>query len=303
MFSGNDLSVADIAAVTRNNNNDGWGGGSGIWAIIILIALFNRNGLFGGNGFGGNGGGFNGVMPFPYPFPVGGYGSAGGYGSSVATAADVQRGFDNSKVISKLDGLANGLCDGFYVTTTNINNASAAAQNTMTQGFAGLNTAIISASEGVKDAVQADTVANMQNTFALQQAINGVNVTNMQNQNALATQLANCCCENRAGQADIKYQMATNTCAINTNISNATRDITENANANTRAILDFLTQDKIATLTAENSALKLVANNAAQTDTIINALKTPCPIPSYLVPAPYPVNYGNRCGCGCGCSG
>ena len=137
----------------------------------------------------------------------------------------------------------------------------------------------------------------------------------------LSAQLAQCCCDNRAAIADVKYQMATDTCGIQNTIQNTTRDILENNNNNTRAILDFLTQDKIATLTAENQNLKLAASQSnqnavlmaamdANTATLIRRLGADCPAPSYLVnpptPVTFPVNncgqytgYNNGCGCGC----
>ena len=144
MFN-NGVSLADIAAVTGNNrNNDGmWGDGA--WWIVILLIFGWGNGGFGG---WGNGGG----------------GAMQGY----ATQADIQRGFDNQAVISKLDGLSNGLCDGFY-----------AMNNSMLTGFNGINTNIMQTGYGIQQAMNADTVANMQNT------------------NALQSQLANCCYETR----------------------------------------------------------------------------------------------------------
>ena len=102
-------------------------------------------------------------------------------------------------------------------------------------------------------------------------------------------------------------------------IYNSTRDIIDNANANSRAILDFLTQDKISTLTAENQALKfqasqtaqnafITANQEAQTATLLRRLGAECPSPAYLVNAPPPVTFPvNGCGqvqfanAGCGC--
>jgi hypothetical protein len=97
-------------------------------------------------------------------------------------------------------------------------------------------------------------------------------------------------------------------------IQNTTRDVIDNANANSRAILDFLTQDKIATLTAENQSLKfaasqsaqnafITANQEAQTAELIRRLGRDCPVPAYVVPNPnccYNANvtFGNGCGCG-----
>ncbi len=98
---------------------------------------------------------------------AGGNGNNGGatpYSTSAVTQADLQRGFDNQAVVSKLDGITNGLCDGFYAVQTGMN---------------GINTNILQTGFGIQQAINADTVANMQNT------------------NALQTQLANCCCETK----------------------------------------------------------------------------------------------------------
>ena len=169
-------SLADIAAVTGGNRNDGAWGDGGWWVLIILFALF---GGWGGYGFGGNGG--------------------GGYTATAATQADIQRGFDNSAVISKLDGITNGLCDGFY-----------AVNNGMLTGF-----------NSIQQAINADTVAGMQNA------------------NAIQSQLANCCCETREAIQGVNFNMAQNTCALQNTMNNNTRDIIDSQNAGTRAILDY----------------------------------------------------------------
>ena len=130
----------------------------------------------------------------------------------------------------------------------------------------------------------------------------------------LSHQLSDCCCATQRAIDSVKYENATNTCAIQNTIQNTTRDVIENANANSRAILDFLTQDKIATLTAENQSLKfaasqsaqnafITANQEAQTAELIRRLGRDCPVPAYVVPNPnccYNANvtYGNACGCG-----
>jgi hypothetical protein len=240
-------SLADIAAVTGGNRNDGAWGDGGWWVLIILFALF---GGWGGYGFGGNGG--------------------GGYTATAATQADIQRGFDNSAVISKLDGITNGLCDGFY-----------AVNNGMLTGF-----------NSIQQAINADTVAGMQNA------------------NAIQSQLANCCCETREAIQGVNFNMAQNTCALQNTMNNNTRDIIDSQNAGTRAILDYLCQDKIATLQAENNDLRLAASQdrqnallttamTAQTNHIISAVN-PSPIPAYQVPNPNTyIPYG--CGCNTGC--
>ena len=192
MFNtGNCPSVPIVANLDGNNGNN-WNDGSWLWFLIVVFAIFGGW----GNGFGGFGG------------------TNGGVGS------EIQRGFDNSAVISKLDGISNGLCDGFY-----------AMNNSMLTGFNGINTNI------------------MQTGYGIQQA-------------------------------------------------------------GFRSILDYLCQDKIATLTAENNDLRraasqdrqnalLTAAMSTQTNQIINAVN-PAPIPAYTVPNPN-AYYGCGCNTGCNC--
>ena len=141
-----------------------------------------------------------------------------------------------------------------------------------------------------------------------QQGFNTTNVALMQGQNALQAQLADCCCQNREAISQVRFDMAQDTCALQNTMNTNTRDIIESQNAGTRAILDYLCQDKIATLQAENNDLRLAASQdrqnallttamTAQTNQIINAVN-PTPIPAYQVPNPN-VYYG--CGNGCGC--
>lgn len=254
MFSSNcnTASVPLVANIDGNNGNN-WNDGSWLWFLIVVFAIFGGW----GNGFGGFGG------------------TNGGVGS------EIQRGFDNSAVISKLDGISNGLCDGFY-----------AMNNSMLTGLNGINTNIMQTGYGIQQAVNADTVANMQNT------------------NALQSQLANCCCETREAIQGVNYNMATNTCALQNTMNNNTRDIIDSQQAGFRSILDYLCQDKIATLTAENNDLRraasqdrqnalLTAAMSTQTNQIINAVN-PAPIPAYTVPNPN-AYYGCGCNTGCNC--
>ena len=140
---------------------------------------------------------------------------------------------------------------------------------------------------------------------------------NLQNSiNGVSREIADCCCETREAIQGVNYNLATQSCDTRNTIQNSTRDIIDNQNANSRAILDFLTQDKIATLTAENQSLKfqasqtaqnafITANQEAQTAELIRRLGKDCPSPAFLVPNPNccynPVNFntcGNSCGCG-----
>ena len=127
--------------------------------------------------------------------------------------------------------------------------------------------------------------------------------------NALGAQMAQCCCDTQRAIDGVNYNMATQACDTRNTIQNSTRDIIDNANANSRAILDFLTQDKITTLQAENQSLKLAASQAnqnsyltatldAQTNELIRRIN-PMPIPAYQVPNPYAGCGCNPCGCCC----
>ena len=165
--------------------------------------------------------------------------------------------------------------------------------NSMLTGFNGINTNIMQTGYGIQQAINADTVANMQNT------------------NALQSQIANCCCETREAIQGVNYNMATNTCALQNTMNNNTRDIIDSQQAGTRAILDFLTNDKIATLQAENNDLRRAASQdrqnalltsamSAQTQQIVNSVN-PTAIPAYVVPNPNAYAYGCGCNTGCGC--
>lgn len=121
-----------------------------------------------------------------------------------------------------------------------------------------------------------------------------VNGTNMAMANGFAQ--AELCCENRAAIAQVRYDMAAQACDTRNTVQNATRDIIDNANSNSRAILDFLTQSKLSDLQAENQGLKLAASQAAQNSYLVSQLR-PSPIPAYTVQNPYCCNQFACCGC------
>ena len=253
MFNTGNCASVPLVANIDGNGNNNGWGAEGSWLWFIIV-IFAIFGWGGfGNGFGGNG-------------------MDGGVGSGI------QRGFDNQAVVSKLEGSTNGLCDGFY-----------AVQN----GMNGINTNILQTGFGIQQAINADTVANMQNT------------------NALQSQLANCCCETREAIQGVNYNMATNTCALQNTMNSNTRDIIDSQNAGTRAILDYLCNEKISSLQAENSELRRAASQdrqsallttamSAQTQQIINAVN-PSAIPAYVVPNPNAYAYGCGCNTGCNC--
>lgn len=146
-------------------------------------------------------------------------------------------------------------------------------------------------------------------TYALNNAINtGFAAAELSRAN-MAMDNQKCCCETQR-------LIERGFCDTNNTIHTTARDIIDNANANSRAILDFLTQSKIDTLRDENQALRfqasqtaqnafITANQEAQTAELIRRLGRDVPVPSYIVPNPnccyqYNVSPANSCGCGCG---
>ena len=149
-------------------------------------------------------------------------------------------------------------------------------------------------------------------TYALTNAINGGFHGVERGFWDVSRQLSDCCCENRAAIAQVRYDMATQACDTRNLIQSTTRDLIDNQNANFRALMDYQVNRemrekdaKIAEL--QNAASQAAQNNYlaalsdAQTAELIRRIN-PTPVPAYQVPAPYPYcgqsgwQYG---GCGC----
>jgi hypothetical protein len=197
----------------------------------------------------------------------GGFGGQGG-GSYGGVADNYVLATDFATIERKLDGVNSGLCDGFYAQNTNMLNGFASVQQTLCQGFNGIERSI------------ADTNSNLANSICT------LGYQNQADFNALSTQLAQCCCDTRAAIADVKYANERNTC-----------DIIRAGQDNTRAILDYLSGEKIASLQAENAGLKAQISNDRQSAYIIDALAPKCPSPAYVVQPPQQVTFPTNC-CG-----
>lgn len=170
---------------------------------------------------------------------------------------------DFANVERKIDSVNQGLCDGFYQQAQLVNGTNMAMAN----GFA-----------------QAELSRSNQQAALMQQL------------NAMQMQAAECCCNTQRSIEGVRYDMAAQACDTRNTVQNATRDIIDNANANSRAILDFLTQSKLSDLQAENQGLKLAASQAAQNSYLVSQLR-PSPIPAYTVQNPYCCNQYAACGC------
>lgn len=241
----------------------------------------------GGNGgFGGWGGDWASWIILFLIFGMFGWGGYGGFGGGNggangpgfqgwATRADVNEGFALNNLQSGINGIQQGICDSTYTLTNAINN-----------GFHGVDTAMCNLGTQLQQCCCDNA-----------RAIDGVNYNLATQANGIQTAIQG-----------VRYDMATQACDTRNTIQNSTRDIIDNANANSRAILDFLTQDKISSLQAENQSLKfqasqaaqnafITANQEAQTAELIRRIN-PMPVPAYQVPNPYA-----GCGCysSCGC--
>lgn len=214
-----------VGASNGNNNSNGWND----WSWIVALALIG--GLFGGNGFG----------------------FGGNNRGNCATQADLSAGFANSAVLSNLNDIILGQANAI-----NYNNQGFAGLNqTITNGFADLNTALCGFNY------------NVQGSF-----------------NSLSHQLADCCCATQRAIDSVKYENAKNTC-----------DIIRAGQDNTRAILDYLTTEKISSLQSENAGLKAQISNDRQSRYIVDALSPKCPQPAYVVQPPQEVTFPTNC-CG-----
>lgn len=213
-----------------------------------------------GNGFGfGGDGAWFLIILFLFAFCGWGGNGWGNSGNSGGVVDGYVLASDFSNIERKMDIINNGLCDGFY-----------AVNNTLLTGF-----------------------GNAELSRANQQA------ALMQQLSAMQMQAANCCCENRAAVAQVRYDMATQACDTRNTVQNATRDIVENQNANSRAILDFLTNSKMRDLESANQELRLAASQAAQNNYLISQLR-PTPIPAYASCNPWAGSYTGCSGCsGC----
>ena len=230
----------------------------GMPTMTMPVAPANNGGGF---GFGGDGAWWLIVL---FLFAFCGWGG-NGWGNNAGNSGGVVDGYvltsDFANIERKIDSVNQGLCDGFYQQAQLVNGTNMAMAN----GFA-----------------QAELSRSNQQAALMQQL------------NAMQMQAQECCCENRAAIAQVRYDMATQACDTRNTVQNATRDIIDANNQNSRAILDFLVNSKMQDLQTENQNLKLAASQAAQNSYLVSQLR-PSPIPAYTVQNPYCCNQYAAC--------
>lgn len=259
-----------------------------------------NDGLFNGNSgwwiillfvlLGGWGGGFG----------MGGFGGGWGFDGLypwMNNSQNINNGFRDQMIDTQINGIQQSVTSGF-----------GGVQTALCSGFAGVNASIAGAQNAITQQMHGNQIADMERSFAVQSA------------------LQNCCCENRAATADLKYTVATENCADRTQSLMNTRDIIDSQTRGTQAILDKLcaleldgVKGQLAQAQRENIGLQNQLNMAAlresqtaqnafiqqgfsnEVDALYNRLNT-CPVPTTPVYGRTPIFTcgGNYAGCGCG---
>lgn len=269
-----------------NNGFGGFGDGNSFWILLLFILLGN-----GAWGMGGFGGGFDGGL---YPW--------------MNQSNQINGGFRDQMLSTQLNGIQNSVTGGF-----------GDVQTALCGGFAGVNASINGAQNAISQQMYSNQIADLERSFAAQTAQTA-------GMTALQAQLAQCCCDNRAATADLKYTVATENCADRAASYQNTRDIIDAQTRGTQAILDKLcaleldgVKGQLAQAQRENVGLQnqlniatMQASQAAQTavfqqglndevDALYNRLKN-CPVGTTPVYGNQPIFTcgGNNTGCGCG---
>lgn len=265
--------------------------GNGTQTVMPVSPMYG-NGMNDGFGFGGNGAWWLIILLL---FANNGWGNGFGFGGggmmpwmfmNGQQGNEVQRGFDQSAIMGGLNGITSAISNGFA-------NAEISRCNANANVLQALNTN------------QAATISGM---------------------NGLAMNLQNCCCENRAGLADLKYTVATENCADRTALNDGLRDLMMADNANTQRLVDTVgakidgvmskicaleldgKNAQIAQLQAElneanrrasqnDQTAQILASQAAQTAALEQYLR-PVPMPAYVVQNPNCCAQNFGCGCG-----
>ena len=267
-----------------NGGGNGFGFGDGNGWWILLLFILLGNGAWGMGGFGGA----DGLYPW------------------LNNSQNINGGFRDQMLNTQISGIQNSITSGF-----------GDVQTALCGGFAGVNASINGAQNAISSQMYANQIADMERSFAAQTAQTA-------GMTALQAQLAQCCCDNRAATADLKYTVATENCADRTAAAQNTRDIIDAQTRGTQAILDKLcaleldgvkgqlaqaqrenlglqNQLNMATMQASQTAqtAQILAGQSAEIDGVYNRLKN-CPVPSMPVYGNTPIFTCSGNGCGCG---
>ena len=278
----NGMNTTMLVGPTAAPYGQGGGFGNGMGGDgwwILLLFLLLGNRGWGNGGFGGGSGSGDSLYPW------------------MNQSNQINDGFRDQMINNNVTEIRSGVTS----LQNQLCNCCGDIQMALANGFA-----------GVEQGANARQIANMQQAFAAQAAVT-------QGMNDIGMGLQNCCCENRANIADLKYTVATENCADRAAIADGIRDVIASQTASTQRILDQLCQDKIdakndtinqlrqellysrgqASQDVQTAALRqsMLANDAA----LLNELRS-CPIPSMPVYGQTPIFTCNQNQCGCGCN-
>ena len=279
--SGNGFFMPVAPAYGGGYGNGGGFGFGGDWAWILLLLLLGGNGYGWGGGFSGFG---NMALGYDFPWLLNGQSGIN---------ANVNNGFRDQQLSSQLTGIQSGVTSGFADVQL---------------GLAGVNQAICQTGNGISQQLYSNQLADLERSFAAQTA-------SSQGMSAIQSQLAQCCCDNRAGLADLRYTVATENCADRAAISDGIRDLLAATQAQTQTILNQLCADKIeakndtiAQLRQELIFARGQASQDVQTAAIqagqralaneVEQYVAPRAVPAYAVQNPNCCNTAAGCGCG-----
>ena len=270
--------VMPVSPMGGNNSGFGFGDGNGWW-FLILFFLMCGNGW--GNGFGGNGLANDAAVMYPW----------------MNQSNQISGGFRDQMLNTSINGIQQSITSGF-----------GDVQNALCGGFAGVNASISGAQNAIAQQMYTNQISDLERSFAAQTAQTaGVS--------ALQAQLAQCCCDNRAATADLKYTVASEACSDRNALSQALANVTAQNNANTQRILDQLCADKIeqkndiiSQLRSELMYARGQASQDVQTAAIqagqralaneVEQYVAPSPRPAYIVQNPNCCAQNFGCGCG-----
>ena len=276
-------------------NGGGFGNGFGNdWGWIILLLLFAGGGW--GNGFGGGFGGGFANYEFPWLF-----------NGQQGINNNVSDGFRDAQLQDSMTSVR----DGISQLSTQLCGCCGDISTQLCNGFNGVANAVNGAQNALAQQMYTNQITDLERSFAAQTAQTA-------GMNNIAMNLQNCCCENRANIADLKYTVATENCADRAALSDGIRDVLSATQAQTQRILDQLCQDKIDAKNDEIAQLRQQLNmadlRASQTaqnafisqgftnevDALYNRLSN-CPVPTTPVYGRTPIFTCNNNGCGCNC--
>ena len=287
------LSASEVALIQdRNNGGFGGFGDNGAWWIILFLIF-----AMGGWNNGGFGGGFGGGADNMYPWLSNG---------QKEIMQNTNQGFNTLQLGNQLNDISNSV----QGISTQLCGCCGDIQNSLCNGFAGVNQTVSSGFANAESSANARQMANMNQNFANQTAM-------LQGFNQLSSQFADCCCENRLANCQTQNIIQNEGNATRFADANNTRDIITNATSNTQAILDKLCQLELDGFKRENDQLRsqlqfanmqasqvqqtadLRASQATTANQLVSELRS-CPIPAQPVYGNTPIftcNGNNGCGC------